>query len=92
MRKVISSAVLAVAIAIGALFGTAGTANATGSINVCYAIDDAPTYQDYLIDAAVWGYAFNWDSSAQAYNIVSAVQAYCPWHLPGIKAAAAALS
>jgi hypothetical protein len=91
LKKIMASAILAGTIAVGAAFGT-GTASATGSINVCYAIDEAPTYTAYLIDAAVWGKAFDWDSSQQAYNIVSAVATYCPWHLPGIKSAAAALS
>ena len=90
-KKVIATAIMAGTIATGATVA-AGTANATGSPLVCDAIDRAPTYTDYIIDAGVWGYAFNWDSNAQAYNIVSAVRAYCPWHLPGIKAAAAALS
>jgi hypothetical protein len=91
MRKIVSSAILAATIAIGAVFGT-GTANATGSPLVCDAIDRASSYEAYLIDAAVWGYAFNWDTSEQAYNIVSAVNTYCPWHAPGIRAAAYWLS
>jgi hypothetical protein len=90
-KKVIATAIMAGTIATGATVA-AGTANATGSPSVCDAIDRAPTYTDYLIDAAVWGYAFNWNSSQQAYNIVSAVNTYCPWHAPGIRAAAAALS
>ena len=91
MRKVFASAVLAGAIAIGSLFG-AGSANAIGDPGVCDGIDEAPSYQSYLIDAYVWGVAFNYSPTQQAYNIVSAVETYCPWHLQGIKVAAASLS
>jgi hypothetical protein len=91
IRKLISSALLAAAIVGGSFVGT-GTANATGSPLVCNGIDEAPSYVDYLINAAVWGKAFDWSSSAQAYNIVSAVNAYCPWHAQGIKNAAIYLS
>ena len=91
MKKLIAAAGIGAAVALGSLAG-AGTASAAGSPSVCDAIDAAPTYQSYLIDAAVWGYAFNWDTNAQSYNIASAVNAYCPWHLPGLRAAAASLS
>jgi hypothetical protein len=90
-KKAIASVIVGGALAGGLIAGT-GTANATGSYLVCDAIDRAPTYESYLIDAVVWGYAFNWDASAQAYNIVSAVATYCPWHMSGIQSAAAVLS
>jgi hypothetical protein len=90
-KKLIASAILGASIVAGSLVG-AGSASATGSYLVCNAIDEAPTYEAYLIDAAVWGKAFDWDSNAQAQNIVSAVVTYCPWHLPGIRSAAYSLS
>lgn len=92
MRKVISSAVLAAAIAVGALFGTAGTASATPMPAVCNGIDKADSYVEYIIDSWALGVAVHADQTQQAKNIVDSVKVYCPWHLPGIRAAAASLS
>lgn len=89
--KLLSSALLAVAIAVGSLFG-AGSANADANPAVCNGIDEYSTYEAYLINAYVWGRAFNYPPSVQARNIVDSAVVYCPWHVPGLRQAASNLS
>ena len=91
IRKLISSALLAAAIVGGSFIGT-GTASADANPAVCDGIAEAPSYTAYLLDAFVWGKAFNYSPETQARNIVSSVMVFCPWHAPGIKAAATYLS
>ena len=55
-RKLLSSAVLAAAIAVGSLFGS-GSANATPNPAVCDGIATSTSYASYMLDAFMWGKA-----------------------------------
>ena len=88
MKKLLGAVAVGAALGLGSLTG-AGTANASPA--VCDGIDEAPSYSAYLINAWVWGKAFNASPRAQAATIVSSVLVYCPWHAAGIRAAAASM-
>jgi hypothetical protein len=95
MSKHITRALGAVAIAgtlAGAAYAGTAAAHATPMPQVCVGIEKADSYIDYLVDSWALGVAMHTDQKQQARNIVDSVRVYCPQHLPGIAAAAAALS
>ena len=82
--------------AITGVLAAAAPASATLLPEVCTGISNSLAVGDgyigYIIDAAVWGKAFNYDTSAQAQNIMDSVAAYCPAYMPGLVAAAQSVS
>ena len=90
MKRSIAAAVGAALVGLS-LAGT-GVANATPNSAVCDGVRKASSYEDYLIEAYYLGKAFDYDEDTQAQNIVQSVMLYCPWHAPGLEAAAERLS
>ena len=86
MKKIIGSAIVAGAIAVGSVLGTA-TANATANPAVCDGIDKASSYESYLLGSFAVGEAIGYPPKVQAQNIAESVMVYCPWHKKGLLAA-----